>query len=293
MTEPDGRGTPAVLATLSLATEDDADLQARLRAMATEGGGAAEAAAAVRALIDGDPELPARLRQVAAAVPHLARDGAPEELVARIAAGFDAAAEISPEAAVALHSLGHADRLEAATLEVVERLSAVGFLRPGMRLVEIGCGIGRFADPLTARGIVYRGIDPSARMVETARERHGGPGDSRFARGVGHALPQFPTGSVDGVLAVDVFPYVVQAGGDLPARTFGEIARMLAPGGMAVVLNYSYRGDPVRDRSDMTRLAATAGLDLVRFGDGGFRLWDGRLAMLKRPGTVAAPATKA
>ena len=83
------------------------------------------------------------------------------------------------------------------------------------------------------------------------------------------------------VLAVDSFPYIVQAGPDIAARHVSEAAAALRPGGALVVLNLSYRGDPASDRADAARWAAMAGLALQDHGTP-FRVWDGAAFVFRR-----------
>jgi SAM-dependent methyltransferase len=56
--------------------------------------------------------------------------------------------------------------------EVGFLVEALG-LAPGMRVLDVGCGPGRHAHALAARGIDVHGVDISERFVELARE---GPG---------------------------------------------------------------------------------------------------------------------
>jgi len=53
--------------------------------------------------------------------------------------------------------------------EVDHVVSSLG-LRPGDRVLDVGCGPGRHTIELAQRGIVAHGIDISARFVEIARE---------------------------------------------------------------------------------------------------------------------------
>jgi SAM-dependent methyltransferase len=53
-------------------------------------------------------------------------------------------------------------------------------LRPGMRVLDVGCGPGRHAYLLAERGIAVHGIDISQRFVELARA--GAPGGATFER---------------------------------------------------------------------------------------------------------------
>jgi 2-polyprenyl-3-methyl-5-hydroxy-6-metoxy-1,4-benzoquinol methylase len=45
-------------------------------------------------------------------------------------------------------------------------------LQPGDTLLDLGCGDGIMAGPLSDYGLVYSGIDLSTQMVEVARRRH-------------------------------------------------------------------------------------------------------------------------
>ncbi len=54
--------------------------------------------------------------------------------------------------------------------EVVELWSLLG-LQPGERLLDVGCGTGRHAVALAARGAVVTGVDLSSAMLERARTR--------------------------------------------------------------------------------------------------------------------------
>lgn len=47
-------------------------------------------------------------------------------------------------------------------------------LRPGARLLDLACGDGLLAGEFAARGLVYTGVDASAKMVEAARSRFPG-----------------------------------------------------------------------------------------------------------------------
>ncbi len=79
--------------------------------------------------------------------------------------------------------------------------------RPGMRLLDIGCGTGALVEHLPA-GVAYHGFDPSARYVAAARRRWGQRG--RFWRaGVADAAVGEPT--FDRVTAVGVLHHLDDA----------------------------------------------------------------------------------
>ena len=139
--------------------------------------------------------------------------------------------------------------------------------------------MGRFAEALAPRLRSVLGLDLSPGMVAEARRRSR-HGNALYRVGTGRDLAGVPDRSVDLVLAADVFPYLVEAG--LAGHHVAEAARVLRPGGAAVVLNYSYRGDPRRDRADLAGAAERSGFALERDGDRPFRLWDAAAYLLRR-----------
>ena len=239
----------------------------------------------LRALADLEAAHPAAfdtVRGILAAVDHAPATGDAQEAVARFAAMFDRAAAISPEASVALYSFGDPAALGENTQEVVDLLEARQLVGPGRRVLEVGCGFGRFAAPLCERGAAYLGLDVSPRMIAIARSRNAGLAAARFEVGPAHDLRVAPTGGADLVLVADAFPYVVAAGGDLVRRSMAEFARVLAPGGDLVILNYAYRDDLEADRGDVAALAPLHEFEPVELGARPFRSWDAALFHLRR-----------
>ena len=190
---------------------------------------------------------------------------------------FDRLAAEAPEAGVALYALGDPGLLAAATAEVVEALEAWGLLGRDRDALDLGCGMGRFSEALAPRLRGVLGLDLSAGMVEEARRRSR-HGNVRYAIGTGRDLAGVADGSVDLVLAADVFPYLVEAG--LAGHHVAEMARVLRPAGAAVILNYAYRGD----EADLAVDAARHGFVLERAGERPFRLWDAAVFLLRRRG---------
>ena len=103
-------------------------------------------------------------------------------------------------------------------------------LRPGMRLLDAGCGPGTITLGLAAAvapGEVV-GLERSPALVEQARalaaER--GVANVRFEVGDAQALP-FPDGSFDAAFESAVLEHVPD-----PARAVAELRRVLRPGGV-------------------------------------------------------------
>lgn len=242
------------------------------------------------------PEAAERLRQArsfatesaAALVPRLSAllnhnpDLDPADAVQRWAAAFDAAVAAHPDASVALYTLGDPRLTDAASREIAAALEEWGLTGPDRRVLDIGCGIGRMLPALAQGCAIAVGVDVSAGMLAEARRRCAASSNLLLVRSAGRDLAMFADGSFELVLAVDSFPYLHLS--DIAEPMFAEAARLLAPGGSLVILNYSYRDDFEVDRRDLDRLAETHGLEVVRRGTRDFVLWDGPSFVLQRPG---------
>jgi SAM-dependent methyltransferase len=233
-------------------------------------------------LWNGAPEAFSLIKSIAGIADHRLSAADAEEHIAHWATVFDAAADISPEGSVALYSLGDARALDAMTVEVVDRMREWGLLSSDRAVLEIGCGIGRFIQALAPEVRSIVGIDISARMIEAARARCGAFATASLVQCSGHDLMRFPDAQFDLVYAIDTLPYLVDTGGDLGAACLHEAARVLAPGGHMLVLNWSYRGDLSADCADVGRIAGEVGLTSIRSGTRDLALWDGVTFLLER-----------
>ena len=112
-------------------------------------------------------------------------------------------------------------------------------LRPGMTVLDLGCGEGRHAFEAYRRGASVVALDWGVSEVETTKrwlgaiaeagEAAGGLPRYEVVRGDLLALP-FPDASVDRVMASEVLEHIPD---DVTAMA--EISRVLKPGGRAVV----------------------------------------------------------
>lgn len=181
----------------------------------------------------------------------------------------------------------------------------------GREMLDVGCGDGALAVALSQRGAKVAAVDASEAMVNAARSRSAEEGaEVSFRVATADRLP-FPDGSCDIVVAVTVLCFVEDA-----APVFGEMARVLRPGGRLVIGELgkwstwaaqrrirAWLGSPIwrrgyfRTARELRALASDAGLvaDPVRgaifyprWGWAARLLapWDGRLGRLTTAGAA-------
>jgi ubiquinone/menaquinone biosynthesis C-methylase UbiE len=282
----EGRLSPtAALVRIILETDTPADFDAFLSGPTRPVAGslpAAERLDALSNLARQHADSWRSVRAAAAAVPHdMAPLADPQPELARLAAAFDRAAKSSPEASVALYSFGKADRLDAATEEVVAWLELSGATGAERDVLDIGCGIGRLECALHRKVRSIVGIDISPEMVRIARERCAEQRNVRIQHTSGMDLAQLPNAAFDCTVALDTFPYLQMTSG-LAERHVAEASRVLRPNGHLIILNFSYRDSVEQDRADLRRLADRYGFRMRTNGIRPFTEWDGVAFHLSR-----------
>lgn len=98
----------------------------------------------------------------------------------------------------------------------------------GKRVLDAGCGHGRYAEWLVERGADVLAVDANREMLDRARQRVGGRADVRRAD-ITEPLEFVDDSSFDGVVCGLSLHYVEDW-----RRPFGEFARILRPGGFLV-----------------------------------------------------------
>lgn len=123
---------------------------------------------------------------------------------------------------------------------VLRRAAALRLAGPrlGEDVIDVGCGPGLLCHDLAAgvgdEGSVL-GIDPSEAMLGLARTRCAGWPRARFVSGDAVSLPA-EDASADLATSTQVLEYVADVD-----RALGEIARVLRPGGRALLLATDWR----------------------------------------------------
>jgi ubiquinone/menaquinone biosynthesis C-methylase UbiE len=122
------------------------------------------------------------------------------------------------------------------------------------RLLDLGCGTGMFLQELSGRAKFVVGVDVSPEMLRMANVRHG---RAALVQADADALP-FADGSFDAVVSVTLLQNMPD-----PAATVREVARVLRPGGVAIltVLKRRYL------REELEKWVEQAGMRLVGSGE--------------------------
>ena len=125
------------------------------------------------------------------------------------------------------------------TEQEVEFLVGALDLRPGMRVLDVGCGPGRHARALATRGLEVHGVDISQRFVDLARAD--APAGATFARADARALAF--DAEFDAAISLCQGAFGLTGGPGAPLDGDGSVltgmARALRPGGTLAVSAFS------------------------------------------------------
>jgi demethylmenaquinone methyltransferase/2-methoxy-6-polyprenyl-1,4-benzoquinol methylase/phosphoethanolamine N-methyltransferase len=142
------------------------------------------------------------------------------------------------DAIVNLLSLGQERKLRQATL-------ALANVRPGERILEVGCGTGSLA--LAAKtqagpGSQVAGIDVAPDMLEAARRKAASAGlEIQFKLGRIEAIP-FPDAQFDLVLSSLMLHHI--PGDEAKQQALIEVFRVLKPGGRLLIVDFAPPTNP-------------------------------------------------
>jgi 2-polyprenyl-3-methyl-5-hydroxy-6-metoxy-1,4-benzoquinol methylase len=147
----------------------------------------------------------------------------------------------------------------ATSLAVEPLLDAAG-VGPGVRVLDVGCGLGTLSAAAAARGADVTGVDLAEGMLAEARRRHP---SIEFLLGDAEALP-FADGAFDVALGAFVVNHLPQ-----PERAASELARVAARVALAMwgpEDEVAILGLPAQAAADLTA-GVPPGPDSRRFTD--------------------------
>ena len=129
---------------------------------------------------------------------------------------------------------GHfATYLEAGALEFLSRIP----IEPGLRVLDVACGAGQTAIPMSRAGAKVTGVDIATNLIEQARARARAENlDTRFDEGDAEMLP-YEDGSFD--LVISLIGAMFAPRPDLVAA---ELKRVCRPGGKIIMGNWTPTG---------------------------------------------------
>ncbi|MES2977695.1 MAG: class I SAM-dependent methyltransferase [Pseudomonadota bacterium] len=123
--------------------------------------------------------------------------------------------------------------LEPGAREFFSRLD----VRPGMRVLDVACGVGQLSFPAAHAGAEVTGIDIASNLIEQARARVRGEGvQVRFEEGDAESLP-FADGEFDLVVSLIGAMFAPR-----PDRVAAELLRVCRPGGRIAMANWTPEG---------------------------------------------------
>jgi SAM-dependent methyltransferase len=157
-------------------------------------------------------------------------------------------------------------------IHLTQRMALARWLRiePGMRVLDVGCGVGRWSRLLAARGAQVTGVDLSPTMIGEARRRAAGAGLAERCRFlVQDSAALDLEGQFDLVLGVTVLQHILDP--QALRAAVQRITRHVAPSGRIVLLEAAPTS--CADRCDSTVFKARQrDVYLQLFADCGLKL---------------------
>ncbi|MDE3110465.1 MAG: class I SAM-dependent methyltransferase, partial [Acidobacteriota bacterium] len=111
----------------------------------------------------------------------------------------------------------------------IRRALELANVSSGARILDVGCGTGRWVRRYQHLGLNAMGADATPRMLDVAQKLGTG---SRLVAGEAHLLP-FPAGQFDCVTDITVTQHIPVS---LQPQVLGEMLRVLKPGGNLILM---------------------------------------------------------
>lgn len=122
------------------------------------------------------------------------------------------------------------------TRELFSAAAEAVTLRPGMKILDVGCGTGRFSTLFAQRGALVTGMDRSATMLEAARASAPASLSARLRYIQADAHNGFPQGGFDAVAFFMSIQYM-----SLSDAFFRSLRDALASNGMVAIVTLPHR----------------------------------------------------
>ncbi len=123
--------------------------------------------------------------------------------------------------------------LEPGALEFLSRIN----IEPGARVLDVACGAGQTAIPMSRAGAKVTGVDIATNLIEQARARAQAENlDARFEEGDAEMLP-YEDGSFDIVISLIGAMFAPR-----PELVAAELKRVCRPGGKIIMGNWTPTG---------------------------------------------------
>jgi len=109
------------------------------------------------------------------------------------------------------------------------------YLMPGEKILDLGCGNGRYFDYLQEKKVNYFGVDNSEKLIEIAKNNYP---DANFQVADALSLP-FPNNFFDKIISIAVLHHIPSE--ELRAHFLAETKRVLKPGGILILTVWNFR----------------------------------------------------
>lgn len=111
------------------------------------------------------------------------------------------------------------------------------YIKPGDKVLDLGCGNGRLYQILAKKQVLYTGLDQSGELIALAKEK---VSEAEFVVGEMTEL-SFVAESFDAIFAIASFNHI--PGPELQLKSLQEMKRVLKPGGLIIMTNWNLLSD--------------------------------------------------
>ena len=108
------------------------------------------------------------------------------------------------------------------------------YLRPGDKVLDLGCGNGRYLPLFRENGVEYFGMDFSEKLIELAKNKYP---EANFITGDALTLP-FPENFFNKVYGIAILHHIPSE--EFRLRFLKEIKRILKPGGLLILTAWKF-----------------------------------------------------